>query len=123
MTRRAAEVQAGRRVLQGCLVLLVAATILCLGAAFRSEWSGLSRLGLALAAGGGISNLADRVRYGAVVDFLNVGIGPVRTGIFNVADMAILLGLAFLLTRTRTKPGVDHALSCADIAMGTWVRR
>ena len=27
-----------------------------------------------------------------VIDFLNVGIGPVRTGVFNVADMAIMAG-------------------------------
>jgi len=31
------------------------------------------------------------------VDFLNVGVGPVRTGIFNVADVAIMLGAAVLL--------------------------
>jgi signal peptidase II len=58
--------------------------------------------------GGGISNLADRaVREGAVVDFLNVGVGPVRTGIFNVADMAITGGaLLLLLGRPRgDEPG------------------
>lgn len=49
---------------------------------------------IALVVGGGVSNLIDRLRYGGyVVDFLNVGIGPVRTGIFNVADMAIMLGV------------------------------
>ena len=49
---------------------------------------------IALIVGGGVSNLIDRLRYGGyVVDFLNVGIGPVRTGIFNVADMAIMLGV------------------------------
>jgi signal peptidase II len=42
--------------------------------------------------GGGVGNLVDRVQLGAVRDFLNVGIGPVRTGIFNVADMAITFG-------------------------------
>ena len=42
--------------------------------------------------GGGIGNLVDRVQLGAVRDFLNVGIGPVRTGIFNLADMAITFG-------------------------------
>jgi signal peptidase II len=42
--------------------------------------------------GGGLGNLVDRVRLGAVRDFLNVGIGPLRTGIFNVADMAITFG-------------------------------
>jgi signal peptidase II len=53
---------------------------------------------LALVCGGGMSNLIDRVAYGGrVVDFLNVGIGPIRTGIFNVADMAITTGAIFLL--------------------------
>ena len=44
-------------------------------------------------------NQIDRVfRKGFVIDFLNVGIGPVvRTGIFNIADMAITTGVALLL--------------------------
>ena len=51
-------------------------------------------ISVALIVGGGVSNLIDRLRYGGyVVDFLNVGVGPVRTGIFNVADMAIMLGV------------------------------
>ena len=46
---------------------------------------------------GGASNLIDRIAYdGRVVDFLNVGIGPLRTGIFNVADMAITFGAIIL---------------------------
>jgi signal peptidase II len=32
-----------------------------------------------------------------VIDFLNVGVGPLRTGIFNVADVAITLGVALLV--------------------------
>jgi signal peptidase II len=58
-------------------------------------------IALGLVAGGGISNLIDRLFYdGRVTDFLNVGIGSLRTGIFNVADMAILAGgLLLILTR------------------------
>jgi signal peptidase II len=49
---------------------------------------------IALIVGGGASNLIDRLRYGGyVVDFLNLGIGSLRTGIFNVADMAIMAGV------------------------------
>lgn len=49
---------------------------------------------VALIVGGGVSNLIDRLRYGGyVIDFLNVGIGSLRTGIFNVADMAIMAGV------------------------------
>jgi signal peptidase II len=46
---------------------------------------------------GGIGNLIDRIIFGQVTDFLWVGIGPLQTGIFNVADMAILFGVIFLL--------------------------
>ena len=42
---------------------------------------------------GGIGNLIDRVwNNGLVTDFINIGIGSVRTGVFNVADMAIMFG-------------------------------
>jgi signal peptidase II len=55
---------------------------------------------LVLVLAGGIGNLTDRVLHnGLVTDFLNLGIGPVRTGIFNVADMALMAGaLALVLT-------------------------
>lgn len=46
---------------------------------------------------GGIGNLIDRAQYGYVVDFLNVGIGWLRTNIFNVADMYISLGFVLLI--------------------------
>jgi signal peptidase II len=48
----------------------------------------------ALILAGGVGNLIDRVsQQGLVTDFMNVGIGPTfRTGIFNVADMAITTG-------------------------------
>jgi signal peptidase II len=53
---------------------------------------------LTLIFSGGISNFYDRaVNNGAVIDFLNIGIGALRTGIFNVADMAIMLGVFLLL--------------------------
>jgi len=46
---------------------------------------------------GGIGNLIDRVAYnGVVVDFLNIGIGGLRTGVFNVADMAVTGGVIAL---------------------------
>jgi signal peptidase II len=48
--------------------------------------------------GGGLGNLCDRIQLGVVRDFMNVGIGSLRTGIFNVADMAITFGgIALLL--------------------------
>ena len=41
--------------------------------------------------------MRDRVARGRVVDFINIGIGPVRTGIFNVADVAIMLGVGVVI--------------------------
>jgi signal peptidase II len=54
--------------------------------------------GFSLVAGGGIGNLLDRVLHnGRVGDFLNVGLGSFRTGIFNVADLGIMLGCLLLI--------------------------
>jgi signal peptidase II len=56
---------------------------------------------IALVAGGGLGNLIDRLRYdGHVVDFMQIGFSPLRTGVFNVADMAIMAGtgLIFVLS-------------------------
>lgn len=60
--------------------------------------SRVSILGGAMIVGGGLSNLVDRVIHaGAVPDFMNLGVGGLRTGIFNVADMAILAGIGMML--------------------------
>ncbi len=65
-------------------------------------WRGLSRpqiVGLALLGASGLGNLIDRVRYdGLVTDFVNVGVGQLRTGIFNVADIVGVLGVLILFT-------------------------
>lgn len=54
--------------------------------------------------GGGISNIYDRLLYGKVVDFMNMGIGTLRTGIFNFADVSIMIGLFMLLPYLFKKP-------------------
>jgi signal peptidase II len=60
-------------------------------------------VGLALVLGGGMGNLIDRVlRDGLVTDFVQIGIGSLRTGIFNLSDLTIVLGIAcFALARDR----------------------
>jgi signal peptidase II len=63
----------------------------------RERWPRRALLGVALFVAGGASNLFDRFTYGMVIDFMNVGIGSLRTGIFNVADMAIMLGAGILI--------------------------
>ena len=84
-------------------VLLVAVAVI----AVRRRWPAVALLGVALFVAGGASNLMDRITDGMVIDFMNVGVGSLRTGIFNVADVAIMLGAGLLMvegyrTRGRT---------------------
>lgn len=50
---------------------------------------------LAMIFGGAIGNFIDRVRFGYVIDFLDVFIGRYHWPAFNVADSAVLVGLTF----------------------------
>lgn len=69
------------------------------------------RIALALVLAGGLGNLYDRVmQNGLVIDFMNLGIGPVRTGIFNVADIAIVAGVV-LLALPEKKPKAPETLN------------
>jgi signal peptidase II len=55
-------------------------------------------IAIALIVGGGVSNLIDRLlNDGRVVDFMQLSLGPLHTGIFNVADIAIMVGLGLML--------------------------
>lgn len=52
----------------------------------------------ALVVGGGLSNLVDRLQHGGyVVDFINVGVAQLRTGIFNAADVCIMVGVLLII--------------------------
>jgi signal peptidase II len=66
-------------------------------AASRLRWIGLPLIGGILFIAGGTSNLVDRITRGSVVDFMNVGIGSLRTGIFNVADVALVVGVVLIV--------------------------
>ncbi|WP_417619881.1 signal peptidase II [Oceanihabitans sediminis] len=58
-----------------------------------------SLIGFCCIVGGGMANIYDRFMYGSVTDFLHIDLGGVfRTGIFNVADMSVMLGLGLLIT-------------------------
>lgn len=56
----------------------------------------LQLLALSLVLSGGIGNLIDRIGQGFVVDFMLIDTGFARTGIFNVADMLIVIGTVLL---------------------------
>jgi signal peptidase II len=52
---------------------------------------------LILILGGAVGNVIDRVAYGRVVDFVDVGIRTVRWPVFNVADSAVVIGMGILI--------------------------
>jgi signal peptidase II len=65
---------------------------------FKNDLPSIEWFALSIIAGGGISNLMDRIlRNHSVIDFMNIGIGPIRTGIFNFADLYITTGFVILL--------------------------
>lgn len=71
-----------------------ALTVLLVARNRSRVWS----VGWCLLLSGGIGNLWDRMAHdGRVIDFMNVGIGGLRTGIFNVADVCISIGVVLLL--------------------------
>jgi signal peptidase II len=76
--------------------LLVAAAIIWTFSSRRLSMP--QTIGAAMISAGGLGNLIDRLtRDGLVTDFLNIGVGMVRTGIFNVADMALTFGVALVI--------------------------
>jgi signal peptidase II len=83
----------------------------------HGPWSkpqALTVLGGVLLAAGGLGNAIDRiVRDGAVIDFMNVGIGSLRTGIFNVADVQIVAGILLLAFASNRAPTTETAESTA----------
>ena len=82
-------------------LLTVATAGLLLGLAiFLSvQWKmpRLSFIALSWVLAGGLGNMIDRLIHdGRVIDFLNLGLGSLRTGIFNIADIAITGGVVLL---------------------------
>jgi signal peptidase II len=69
-------------------VALVSAIVACLYE--PAQHQGAARIGFALALGGAAGNALDLLRWRAIVDFIDLGSWPV----FNLADVAIIAGLA-----------------------------
>lgn len=82
----------------------------------------LLTVALGILLGGAIGNLIDRLRFGRVVDFVDVGIGELRFYTFNVADsaisIAILLLLLISLFGTRLEPGSTERTVAEGSAAG-----
>jgi signal peptidase II len=80
---------------QGSFFILVAVVVVLAIVFYQQRlpingW--LIRLTLGLQLGGATGNLVDRLRYGSVIDFIDIGFWP----IFNLADLSIVVGVAVL---------------------------
>jgi len=64
----------------------------------------LTASGLGLVIGGALGNVIDRIRFGAVVDFVDVHVAGWHWPAFNVADAAICIGAAALLADSLLVP-------------------
>ena len=81
--------------------------------AFRAQ-NALERAGFALVVGGALGNIIDRLRQGAVTDFLDFYWRDWHWPTFNVADIAITLGAVLILAaslplRRRKEPVLDQS--------------
>jgi signal peptidase II len=88
-------------------LLLVSALLIAAvaGVVWRSQkldWQ--AGVGLSLVLGGAISNLLDRIRFGRVVDFIDLYVRGYHWYTFNLADSAIVLGASFLIYRVLFAP-------------------
>lgn len=98
--------------------LLLAFTLAATAALGVWLWRSVDRLtslGLGLIVGGALGNAYDRFQYGAVADFFYLFLDTERWGrlswyVFNIADVAIVAGVALLLYES-FKPRAGHAPS------------
>lgn len=112
---------------RGLLLTLVplAAVLFVIVMALRTSperWWPLAALGLIL--GGAIGNLVDRIRFGSVVDFLDVYVGEYHWPAFNLADSAICVGVGLLILDILRSPAADgDAAPPADDSRATLAGR
>jgi signal peptidase II len=97
--------------------LLSMLPLIILGVVFVYTLKNLQQMGtmkifsIALVFSGGIGNIIDRIVFDRhVTDFMNLGIGNLRTGIFNVADICVtsgVIGLLLFFNDKKEKPTVN----------------
>lgn len=66
--------------------------------AHRQRADMLSSAGLGLLVGGALANLVERLTHGAVLDYVDMGLGDLRWPTFNVGDIAISIAIVILVT-------------------------
>jgi signal peptidase II len=107
--------------LQGTAPILAlistAVVVLLVVLEFRTGWhSWLLTLVLGLLLGGAIGNFIDRLRFGYVVDFVDIGIGAWRFYIFNVADSAVTVSIMLVLAMAFLGPLLERGGAATEEA-------
>jgi signal peptidase II len=77
------------------VIIVVALTVLAVALYNKDAWprTALVGWGLGLVVGGAAANVAERLRFGYVIDYLDVHVWPV----FNLADSAVVVGAGLLV--------------------------
>ncbi|HYV92465.1 MAG TPA: signal peptidase II [Chitinophagales bacterium] len=65
-----------------------------------TDISKITLIGLSFIIGGGIGNIYDRIVHGSVTDFLHINFVIFQTGIFNMADLSIMMGTFLILAQS-----------------------
>jgi signal peptidase II len=87
---------------------IVAAGVLLIVLFFARKSSTLVKVSLGMVLGGALGNLIDRLRFDAVVDFIDVGFGDAaRWPCFNIADAAITVGVVLLIANALKVSGSE----------------
>lgn len=90
------------------ILSLVAAVVYII---IKNNFTRTALIGIICVVGGGIGNIYDRIAHGSVTDFMHLRFGFLQTGIFNVADVSIMVGLGLILLDAWTKkseaPGME----------------
>jgi len=86
------------------IVLIMMLGIVVLNAQLPKE----VMFGLSCIIGGGVGNVFDRITYGSVTDFMHLDFGIIRTGIFNMADVSILMGTICIFIYSLTQRRILH---------------
>lgn len=94
------------------LLLLLPLVVLLMGVYFvmtRKNLSPLLIFGICCVIGGGAGNLYDRIIYGSVTDFIHIDFVIFQTGVFNAADLSIMLGMLLIMVDSFSRRKLANA--------------
>jgi signal peptidase II len=93
----------------GPIIALVAlAIVIALAVWLWRATSLVTAIAIGAVAGGAIGNVMDRLRHGAVVDFIHAHVGDWSWYVFNIGDAAIVCGVIALVLESQW-PARQHA--------------